>query len=324
MNKLKLTLGVIIAFMLCMTISCTKEETTGGIQGTVTNASTSEPIQGVSITIDPSGMSAVTGSDGSYDFTDLEPGQYTLKAVKEGYEDYAKSLDVTAGKTAKCDIMLQPIGGTNNVVVSDGLFCYFDFENEELADWTGNFTGINSGTTVSTDTPSGEGQSRQFDGESYIKIEDNFLPAGIIFSINIWFKTGKTDMPLIGSDLYGGGNKESALWIMGNAKLRYAPNSYIYGWTTEENISQCLDNQWHMITLTYDGETATLYVDGTLFGSKTDVPEKMAWGNINNCYIGGDETANNTWYFQGKLDNFRSYSRALTEADIQALYQAKQ
>lgn len=331
MNKLKLALGVIIAFTLCLTVSCNKEneKTTGQIQGVVTDASTNAPIQGVSITIDPSGMSAVTNSDGSYEFVDLDPGQYTLKAVKEGYEELAKDLTVTADKTVKCDILLQPIGGSSNVVVTDGLFCYFDFENDELVDWTGNFTGIDDNTIVSTDTPNGEGQSRQFNGESSIRIEDNIVPAGNTFSINIWFKTGKTDIPLVGSDNYGGGNKESALWIMTTSQLRYAPYSSYYGWTTDETISQCLDNQWHMITLTYDGETATLYVDGTLFGTKTDTPDKMAWGNINNSYIGADETANhnwpnNNWHFQGKLDNFRSYSRALTEADIQALYQAKQ
>jgi hypothetical protein len=50
----------------------------------------------------------------------------------------------------------------------------------------------------------------------------------------------------------------------------------------------------------------------------------MSWGNITKSYIGSDETANHQWYFQGKLDNFRSYSRALTVSEIQTLYQAKQ
>lgn len=324
MNKFKLALGVFIAFTLCLMVSCSKEKTAGQIQGIVIDANTSEPIQGVSITIDPSGMSAVTSREGSYEFTDLEPGQYTLKAIKEGYEEYSKSLTVSANKTSKCDILLQPVGGMNEVVVTDGLFCYFDFENDEISDWTGNFIGIENGTLSSTDTPSGEGQSRQFNGESYIKIEDNFVPAGNNFSINIWFKTGKTDIPLVGSDNYGGGNKESALWIMGNSTLRYAPYSNYYGWTTEGTISQCLDNQWHMVTLTYDGETAMFYVDGTLFETKTNTPDKMAWGNVDNSYIGADDTANHNWYFQGKLDNFRSYSRVLTETEVQALYQAKQ
>lgn len=28
------------------------------------------------------------------------------------------------------------------VVVDDGLFCYFDFDDEEVVDWQGNYIGI--------------------------------------------------------------------------------------------------------------------------------------------------------------------------------------
>ena len=78
MNKIRLALGVIIAFMLCLTVSCNKEKekTTGQIQGIVSDANTFAPIQGVSITINPSGMSAITSSDGSYEFIDLGSGSH--------------------------------------------------------------------------------------------------------------------------------------------------------------------------------------------------------------------------------------------------------
>ena len=47
---LKLTMGILIAFVLGL-ISCTKEKATGSIQGIVTNVNTSEPIQGVYISL---------------------------------------------------------------------------------------------------------------------------------------------------------------------------------------------------------------------------------------------------------------------------------
>lgn len=72
------------------------------------------------------------------------------------------------------------------VVVDDGLFCYFDFDDEEVVDWQGNYIGINSGTTTSTDTPSGEGKSRQFNGNSLLFIEDNIVPSGSSYTINLW------------------------------------------------------------------------------------------------------------------------------------------
>ena len=63
MKKAKLILCVVIACALCMFWSCKKEEPYGQIQGIVTNASTNEPIQGVNISLSPTGLSAVTGSD---------------------------------------------------------------------------------------------------------------------------------------------------------------------------------------------------------------------------------------------------------------------
>ena len=72
MKKAKLILCVVIACALCMFWSCKKEEPYGQIQGIVTNASTNEPIQGVNISLSPTGLSAVTGSDGRYEFNDLE------------------------------------------------------------------------------------------------------------------------------------------------------------------------------------------------------------------------------------------------------------
>ena len=78
-----------------------------------------------------------------------------------------------------------------------------------------------------------------------------------------------------------------------------------------------------MMTLTYDGTILMAYVDGSLFETKSE--SDMKWGsNVNVSYIGADETNSLGSYFTGKLDNFRSYNRALTASEIQTLYNAKQ
>ena len=78
--------GAFVA-LLCFN-SCDKlkpEETKcGRIQGFVTSTVTNEPIQGVDISLSPSGLSAVTGSDGRYEFNDIEVGQYTVQGMKTG------------------------------------------------------------------------------------------------------------------------------------------------------------------------------------------------------------------------------------------------
>lgn len=209
----------------------------------------------------------------------------------------------------------------NTLVISDGLSCFFNFDGNGIEDYFGNYTGLSAGAVVSTDTPSGEGQSIQLNGSSYVVVQGNIVPGGNAFSINIWFKTSNADQALVGSDQHSGGVRRSALVFSSSANIYY--RSYGSGWTTNGTVSNYLDNQWHMMTLTYDGTILMAYIDGTLFETKSE--SDMKWGsNVNVSYIGADETNSLGSYFTGKLDNFRSYNRALTANEIQMLYKAKQ
>ena len=209
----------------------------------------------------------------------------------------------------------------NTLVISDGLSCFFNFDGNAIEDYFGNYTGISAGAVVSTDTPSGEGQSIQLNGGSYVVVQGNIVPGGNAFSINIWFKTSNADQALVGSDQHSGGVRRSALVFTSSANVYY--RSYGSGWTTNGTVSNYLDNQWHMMTLTYDGTILMAYIDGSLFETKSE--SDMKWGSaVNVSYIGADETNSLGSYFVGKLDNFRSYNRALTASEVQMLYNAKQ
>ena len=105
---LKLTLGVVFAIALCLVTSCKKENPVGRIQGLVTNYATSEPIQGVNISLSPTGASAVTGSDGRYEFNNLEPGNYTVQGTKSGFESNTKNITITSGNVSSGDMQLRP------------------------------------------------------------------------------------------------------------------------------------------------------------------------------------------------------------------------
>lgn len=54
------------------------------LYGTVTDADSGQPIQGVRVTL--ATLETYTGSDGSYAFEGLEPGSYPLTFEKDGYE----------------------------------------------------------------------------------------------------------------------------------------------------------------------------------------------------------------------------------------------
>jgi hypothetical protein len=79
-----------------------------------------------------------------------------------------------------------------------------------------------------------------------------------------------------------------------------------------------------MLTLTYDEAVAMIYIDGVLFETKESVD--LRWGtNVETTYFGVATTkSGKLGYYNGKLDNFRSYNRALSSAEVQALYNAKQ
>lgn len=110
------------------------------------------------------------------------------------------------------------------MVVPQDLFCFFNFDGDQVKDYYGNYSGINSGAVFSTDTPSGEGKSVDFDGNSFILVQDNITPSGTAFSISFWFKTERNEQYIIGG-----------MYIDGNLfQTETSPNSR---WTWGSNVN---------------------------------------------------------------------------------------
>ena len=80
-HKYKIYLALFV-FLLLGACATDIEVFTGNIQGKVTDAVSGEVLQGVSVSITPSGNSKTTGSDGAFEFLDLEPKQYELQAKR--------------------------------------------------------------------------------------------------------------------------------------------------------------------------------------------------------------------------------------------------
>lgn len=80
----------------------------GGINGIITNKLTGEPISGANLTLSPSGLSKISGSDGRYEFQDIETQQYSVQASATGYTTNFRLITVSINQSAKCDIHLMP------------------------------------------------------------------------------------------------------------------------------------------------------------------------------------------------------------------------
>ncbi len=80
--------------------------TTGTIAGLVTDATTGDPIERASVTVN--GVSVLTGVDGYYS-VELTLGTYTVTVSANGYEDSSQTnITVVAGETTTVDFELTP------------------------------------------------------------------------------------------------------------------------------------------------------------------------------------------------------------------------
>ncbi|MDE5871431.1 MAG: carboxypeptidase-like regulatory domain-containing protein [Muribaculaceae bacterium] len=113
-----LSLAVLFVLLLA---ACTEEPTvtTGNIFGTVTTSSGgTEPLSGVTVSIPSSGQSTTTGSNGSFTFSNIHAGNYTLKFSKTGYEAKSKNVNLIAGQTYQCDVQMAKISQEADIAIN--------------------------------------------------------------------------------------------------------------------------------------------------------------------------------------------------------------
>lgn len=107
---------IIFLANICLLLLCTGCEkrtivTTVTLYGTVYDVDSYAPIQGAMLTIQPGGRNAYTGSDGTYQYDDLDTSEkkYTVTVTAKGYRSDRKSLVVesTPGESLEMSFALQ-------------------------------------------------------------------------------------------------------------------------------------------------------------------------------------------------------------------------
>lgn len=106
---MKKVLIIMVTIMPLIFSSCVKPivDTTITIYGTVIDYETQMPLEGVSVTVTPGAKNKITGSDGYFEFIDLENRQYTITTQKEGYSTDRKSIITVAGDNIEVTFVLK-------------------------------------------------------------------------------------------------------------------------------------------------------------------------------------------------------------------------
>lgn len=108
MKKILATL-VLALTLLGITTSCTQTQYDifSNIAGTVVDVDSGDPIGQVTVTLSPGGLNTYTGSDGHFDFVDIDAQQYTITVQKSGYESNRKTITAPAGETVNVSMTMK-------------------------------------------------------------------------------------------------------------------------------------------------------------------------------------------------------------------------
>lgn len=90
-----------ILLPMALLCSCQSDYTLdiyGTISGKVTDASSGNPLPTAQVTLVPGSKTIQTSDDGTFSFSGLEEGQYTVSVQKDGYQANRKNVNVVSGE----------------------------------------------------------------------------------------------------------------------------------------------------------------------------------------------------------------------------------
>ena len=174
-----------------------------------------------------------------------------------------------------------------------------------------------------------DGQAFSFSGQQYVTINDNGNLDSSSLTIDGLFKFSQAPSgPLYSNNeyilinKYNGGNINGWILRMGNdlkpafGIYRDAPHHSEF--ISSGDIGALVPiplNSWVRITVTFDGTTATIFINGHFAGNGTLTGGYQPANSP--LVIGGPSWSSGTRYMNGVADNVKIYNGALTATEIQ-------
>jgi hypothetical protein len=157
-----------------------------------------------------------------------------------------------------------------------------------------------------------------FDNTNYGNLLNNSIDLSNLTSVSVsaWFNTSGNnyDWHAIGNWYPVGAGNAQILFYFINGYGYFTINS---GDVYIQSIATVNDGNWHNFVGTYDGSTASFYIDGILQDStsySTALVSSTGWGIGNATF---SDTGNT---YNGSIDEVGVWRRALSQADVTALY----
>lgn len=324
----------------------------GQISGKVLDSKDGTVISLANISTDPPTSSMTTDDEGGYLIANVPPGHYTMIARKQGYAESRVNIAVASSQTTTADIHLTDWGDNatttpiNEPVGQAGLIAYYPFEghaNDESGNE--NHGEAHGGVAYAVGK---RGQAARFDGvDDYIEITPQSEVSAIgDFTISVWTYVqdwkpqtnshedrqyifdGHSHSSSVTSDFYRQG---FCLIVDGNSYTEQIHNFIMYGDTgLEQNTSVTVKGAWHFLLFMRKGKQDYTYLDGqllpTTYSRNNKRDDRL---NMNHPWFIGTFSGNNPHYgdglfnysYFGLLDELRIHNRALSEAEIQAMYE---
>ncbi len=291
----------------------THEPTTGDIIGTVIDSGTGVPVPAANVSTDPPTNSVTTDDKGIYSIPRVRPGEYTITATKSSYANASVRISVVAGSTTTADLHLtQKV--TNEQTPTDGLVAYYPFDGN-ANDESGN--GHDGDVSGKIDYVDGiVGKAVNFNGGGK-KVKTNFALKDD-FSILLWgfTKDGNYDDYLMLS-----ASDQNGHWLFQINAIRQNDGRFLMKVDSDfiDTTYTVIKNQWVHYSIIRKDSRVYFFVNGELLMS-----ESCGDKNISNLVLGGhfsDTGDGVTERYVGMLDEVRFYDRALSDSEIQMIYE---
>jgi hypothetical protein len=251
---------------------------------------------------------------------------------------YSANSSTASSRTATITVAASGATGSPKQVTitqsgtsTGNLVAYYPFTGN-ANDVSGNgHNGTVFGATLTSDRFGNSSSAFAFNGSSYIRAPNSsaLQPGAGSFSLSTWIyvaavDNAKSDTYII--DMSDGDSDYSGYELMfdhatGKIVFYFHYDDYWAHQTTPTNSTTVQVGKWYHVVavLNRAQATADLYLNGVLENSRTSDPNNVT--ALSDLYFGRRNLYSpSDAYLQGRVDDTRMYNRALTEAEILALY----